>query len=127
VRVIATLDQLAFVLLFPNGRDVVYAAGSELRTMDLDGRPGKLLLSGDQKVARFRPLAIAGTGRFILYLAIGATTPPVRTFRVLDVETLQTWPLLPSEPERQWALQETSWSPDGSFLVLAADVAPGLH
>jgi Tol biopolymer transport system component len=55
------------------------------------------------------PVAWSPDGRFLLY---GAARP-----RVINTTTGESWALLDAAPPVTW-LQEGSWSPDGTFVVL---------
>ena len=119
-RLVAKTETLDWVLATPEGNELVLAVGGEMKTMTLDGKPGRVILRAEGGTNRFRPLAVTSNGKFVLYLAITNGPPIVRQFRVLNSATGESWPLFPDDP-RAWSF-ETSWAPDGSYIALAMNV-----
>lgn len=116
--VVARIEHLnPYLLISADGERIAYSTNrpvegsnerlSDLVVMTTTGEDPRTLIPPAPGVSA-TPVGWSPDGKFLLYSQAGA--------RVMNVETLESWPLHPATAESGWG--EADWSPDGTFVVV---------
>jgi hypothetical protein len=89
-----------------------YGPGGEIGLMTIDGTSEERLQARGRGSASPTLGAWSPDGKFLLFFDANAVP------RILNVETLKSWPLLNSPNQSGWYYKEAAWAPEESFVVM---------
>lgn len=132
-RVIVRVDNppIRSFAVAPDGRQIAFQSGGELRLVTGDGVPVKTLhVSGPGRSSGAKPFPADASSPAtpVPTAAIPMTWSPNGKYllfqiawrpRVMNVETMEHWPLMDDLNQPQIS-NGASWAPDGSYLLLSA-------